>query len=208
MTGRIDARRTRSLLTALQVARPWHTPVVRDYSGNTDFSNTRVTYAGVYVQEIVANYITPPALPLISRAMDAFRNDAWDIVALTADADLFVYDGSGGRLGYRRTITISRSGKIVDEVTFANPSAPSTPYRKESTLSAAQVMHLHALCAGWSRYPQAFPGNPRAYDGIGVDATYYSWGRGKTVFAGEPQSQPAAFKAVLDYVEALADALP
>jgi hypothetical protein len=209
MTGQLDATETLLLWNSLYRAAPWRHKQVVARSTNTDFPDTHVTYLGRYKQEILAGLMSPPPrMPRVSNAMIAFLDLAWDAARRTAEAPLFVYDASGGRLGYRRLITIARDGKIVDEVSYANPSAPGTPYRKEGQLTSTEIDTLKNAARHWPAWPRSFPGDPRAYDGIGIDATLYTWGVKKTVGAGEPSSRPRDFQGLLNLVESLADRIP
>jgi hypothetical protein len=207
MTGQIDAGRALRLWALLYRAAPWRLPQVRDFSGNVDFPDTHVTYAGRYTQEILAGWASPPpGIPLVSAEMDRFRQEAWAAASDVAASNLFIYHAFGGRMGYDRTITISQDGHIRDEVTFASPAGQ--PYVKDGMLTSSEVIALTGLCQGWTRYPRAFPGDPRLTDGIAEEATYVRFGFARTIFGGDPASRPAAFQAVLDYVTAKADSIP
>ncbi len=211
MTGSLGAAETYGLWVAVYNAQPWRTPRVRARFVNTDLPNTIVTYLGQYRQEILASFVSPssvPAgIPLVSASMERFLSLNWTAVGAVAQAPLFVYEGSGGMLGYRRKITIARNGAITDDVSYQRPNV-GAPYTKQGNVSAADLATLANLSTSWSSYPAAFAGNPRMYDGIGIDLTLYRWGAAKKVFAGEPANRPASFQRVLDKVEALADAIP
>ncbi len=212
MTGNLTPRETYDLWYGLYQAAPWRAAVTAAEFQNTDLPDTRVSYFGTYTQTIKASYVSaaavPAGTPRVSAAMKRFTDLAWAEVQQVAEAPLFRYQGQGGQLGYRRTIEITRAGRIVDEVTYVVTFPSAQPHRKEGQLTAAEVEGLKRVCASWASYPARFAGNPSFVDGIDISTSYWTWGQEKSVFAGSAGSRPASYQAVLDHVEALADALP
>lgn len=212
MTGTLGAAETHDLWTRVAAALPSRDPQVHAAQVNVDFPDTIVTYRGRYRQEVRASFASlaaiPPGIPLVSNDMQRFLDGVSAAIARTAAADLFVYDASGGRAGYRRTIRIAADGTIDDDVTYAAAAFAPYQYSKSGALTPDEVNALRALCARWSRLPAAFAGDPRLVDGIGIETTYTTFGIGKAVFAGDPASRPAAYQRILDKVEAFAAAIP
>lgn len=213
MTGNLTPRETYDLWYGLYQAAPWRAATTAAEFQNTDLPDTRVSYFGTYTQTIKASYVSaaavPAGMPRVSAAMKRWIDLAWAEARQVAEAPLFRYQGQGGHLGYKRTIEITRAGRIVDEVTYVVTTFPSAqPYRKEGQLTAAEVDGLKRVCASWPSYPARYAGNPSFVDGIDISTSYWTWGVEKAVFAGSPGNRPASFQAVLDHVEGLADALP
>lgn len=213
MTGQLSATETLTMWSTLYRARPWSASLVHALHVNTDFPDSKVRAFGRFTQYIKASYLSPadiPAgVPAVSREMSLFLSQVRDAVRRTAEAPFFVYEANGGRLGYRRTVTISNAGAITDEVDYAvvRPGLPQ-PYSRSGAITADERNELARLASRWSSYPRSYPGDPRTYDGIGITATLYRFGVAKAVFAGEPQSRPADFEAVLAKAAELADKLP
>jgi hypothetical protein len=207
MHGAMTRSETIALWNSIYNAAPWSAKQSVQAQTNTDFPNTVVTYVHRYTQTILG---TPPAtrVPRETAAMIAFCDQAWDLVQRTFAADLFVYHAAGSRSGYDREITISKSGAITDEVSYASAAFAGQGYSKQGQLTAAQVNALVAACASWSRYPKSYPGNPQMVDGIGITTTFTSGTVVKSVFAGDAANRPASYQAVIDMVEALGNQIP
>lgn len=204
MTGSLRAAETSTLWNAIYAARPWALARVRAERWNTDFPNTKVTYYGRYTQTIIAGSVDRPPYPVVSAAMKSFLGLAGNASATVAAGELFTYQAAGGRTGYVRTITITRDGNIEDEVTYTNPSFAGQGYVKTGRLTPDEINGLHGAARLWSSWPAAFPGNPQAYDGIGITVSFWRWGQKKSVFAGEAQGRPRDFQGAINLIESLA----
>ncbi|MHC4392916.1 MAG: hypothetical protein ACYS22_16615 [Planctomycetota bacterium] len=212
MTGQMTPRETYELWLGIYQAQPWKHAEVAANSVNTDFPNTIVTYLGRYTQKINAGFISPAAVPAsmprVTPAMEAFTRKAWGIAGRVSAEPRFQMTAMGGRLGYNRTLTITNSGTITDEVSYRNPNAPAQPYSKTGQLTLAEINSFTGLAAGWSSFPDRFSqGNPSHVDGIDVFTTYYRWGFKDEVFAGWARDRTPDYQAILDYVNGLAGQL-
>ena len=119
MTGKMGAAETHSLWTAIYAAKPWQYTQVRARNGNTDFPNTKVTYMGRYAQTIIAGYITPPRLPLVSAEMERFTGLAWDLDRKTAEieAEILAHETEIESLQARMILPDTlRDGRLVRQL--------------------------------------------------------------------------------------------
>ncbi len=202
MTGSLTAEETRALWSAVYKARPWTARQVRNRMLNVDLPNTKVTYMGIFSQ-LIRSDLQATRLRPVSADMLTFLDLAWEADARCAESGRFVYEAWGGRLGYRRQVTIQQDGQVHDEVTYAVQISGVKPYSYDGWLDADQIATLEKLVgdAKWSTL-QDFPGHPSHVDGIDEQGSHYRWGVKKTVFGGYPSSRTAEYQAVLDFAKA------